>query len=401
MKQKHKKKKQNRSPLKKKRASSFKTNDLVDLLPAVVYCFERSPSGEMTFKYISHQIRNLLGYSPEEFTHSPSKTFSHVFPEDLPNLLKEVDRSYQTRCTFRWMGRLYNKQGDVKWMQVQSNPTFFPDGRVTWHGVMMDATAQKSNELRLRELQARLFTSQKYIAMGELAGALAHEINTPLAVLQISLDTLESTLEEEDFSPQDCNKVIERMRNVLEKVNSIVTEVKAVSRKGNHTIRTSICVDQLVQDVADLFKEKFERENILFSTEQEISSPPLVYIHPVQITQVLINLVGNSIDALKEVRHQRRLHIHTREEENAIVLEVRDNGPGIPENLLEKIKRPFFTTKSNGTGLGLPLCFKYAKMNGGKLEFVPSKMGACFRLEFPRHQERDEFMEITSSKSAS
>ena len=150
-------------------------------------------------------------------------------------------------------------------------------------------------------------------------------------------------------------------------------------------------IGSVLQDVIDLLQPQFEKGEIRLTLEipQEL---PKVLMEKDHIQQVFFNLLLNAIEAMENQDHGRQIWIEALDQGDTLVVRVEDSGPGIPEDLRERIFEPFMSSKQNGTGLGLSVSYGVIEAHKGKLELIPSQHenGACFEIRLPARKQYAE-----------
>ncbi len=236
------------------------------------------------------------------------------------------------------------------------------------------ALARSRLHEEVRQAYAHLSESRRLAAVGELAAGVAHEINNPMAALALAL---EGALLKLRSQPELAERKLERAFEVVERVKAITGKLLFYARDAHLARPTQ--VNQVVQDTLEFLEPGLTRESI--ALERELSELPLVQTDPHGLHQVLTNLVLNARNALGQVPEDRRqLKVATRLEQERLLVQVSDTGPGIEPALQEKIFQPFFTTRPDGTGLGLSTSREIARSQGGELRLEPP---STFVLELP------------------
>lgn len=236
--------------------------------------------------------------------------------------------------------------------------------------------------LALREAQARLALQDRLAMMGTLAAGVAHELNNPLTYVIGNLELLQGShlSKQERQSLADVNDGVRR-------IQAIVNSLKVLSRsEEERKVRLDL------NHMAQIASRLGSKECALCCQLECSLHPQPVYVlgDEGKLTQVLLNLILNACQAFPRADLQRNLiRLHTWVEGEQACLELMDNGPGIPEEIRERIFDAFFTTKpvGSGTGLGLSICQGIVQSLGGRLELMPEFSGACFRLTLPLQME--------------
>ncbi len=249
-----------------------------------------------------------------------------------------------------------------------------PDGGASRHlQLLQDLSEQKS-------IQARLLQQEKLASAGQLIGGVAHELNNPLSVV---LGQAELALGETPVS-ESLRESIEAIRRNSLRCHKIVKNLLSFVRKYQPEKVLGSILEPL-EAVAELKRHQLRADRI----ELVLDAPeklPRTLLDQHQLQQVFLNLVNNAHDAIAELRRPGRISVSLRREGSWLVVEIGDNGPGIPEILRAKIMSPFFTTKppGRGTGLGLAICKGIIEEHGGTFELLErSEPGAIFRLRVP------------------
>jgi len=234
---------------------------------------------------------------------------------------------------------------------------------------------------RLAESQAQLVQSSKLAAIGQLAGGVAHELNTPLGAVTVALDAVGINLN----NPEKARDRLEKARKSCQKMKGIISKLLFYSRDSTNR-KEQTDLNKVLDDTLDFIGSQIRLDNV----EIEVSKQPLpsVMANQNEIQQILINLLNNAKDAvLSDGSCQKKIVVSTCLNARECCIDVRDFGPGVPEDLVERIFDPFFTTKQvgQGTGLGLSVSMQLSQQNGGSLAILMhSGPGAHFRLKLPQ-----------------
>ncbi len=242
-------------------------------------------------------------------------------------------------------------------------------------------TALKQAEVQVQRQQETLYQQEKLAAMGFLLASVAHELNNPLSIVMMQADLLR----EELGAPPLVERVAELSQSA-ERCVRIVRNFLTLARQ-NPPQRTVVQLNAVVEEVMTLLAYALRVDNI--DVYQHLAEDlPTLWADPYQLHQVVVNLITNAQQALRETGVSRQLTITTRADvaHASVVLEVADTGRGIPADLQARIFEPFFTTKPPGigTGLGLPLCQGIIESHGGTITVQsPPGRGTVFRIEIP------------------
>jgi two-component system, LuxR family, sensor kinase FixL len=262
----------------------------------------------------------------------------------------------------------------------------FPlDGAQYFSGIVRDVSARKLQELQEKEHLEKLAHVTRLGLMGEMASGIAHEVNQPLSAVvnytQVCLRFL-----------QNENPDLEKISDIMLKANQQALKAGQIIHSMREFVKTrkihrsTVDINDLIYDAISLFESDF-RQHLVAMRFELTKSLPHVLIDRVQIEQVILNLIRNSIDALKDLPQftQRQLSIETSLNDlNYIVVRIKDNGPGLTPLQREKILTPFFTTKSSGMGMGLSISRSLVEAHHGTLHFNSKEdKGTTFYFTIP------------------
>ncbi len=266
--------------------------------------------------------------------------------------------------------------------------------------VIADITARRQAELRNRELADQLAHADRLKSMGELAAGLAHEINQPLGAIANFAEGCLATLASDQGQTSSLQEPLQRILRAALRGGEIIRRARSFSQLKPHEIGPTQ-INDLVVDIEQLCATEAQRRGIEVRLELDAALPE-VLVDAIQIQQVLVNLIQNAFAALEATaEYRRRLTIRTRPLENGNVeVTVSDSGCGIPPAITERVFEPFFTTRQEGTGMGLAIVRGIVEAHGGAVTVGPNgDGGATFRCVFPtdgHHLREQAPMQIVS-----
>lgn len=240
------------------------------------------------------------------------------------------------------------------------------------------ALAQK----KLREQELRTIYSAKLASLGEMAAGIAHEVNNPLTIIQGSANIVGKLVEQEPINVASIKMFTAKMIDTTERISKIIRSLKALSRNGENDSKEWFPLTNVFNQCFDISLQRFKQHGIDLKSV-EIDSDLLFYGREFQLCQVLINLINNSVDAIKDL-DDKWIKISAKIDDNFLEFLVVDSGTGIPEHLHAKIMDPFFTTKNvnQGTGLGLSISKSIIHDHGGELNLLTTSSNTTFRMRF-------------------
>jgi PAS domain S-box-containing protein len=306
-----------------------------------------------------------------------------IDPEDLQKCLDTYIQYFDRREAFRMEYRLRRHDGEFRWIFDIGVPRFNPDRSFAGYiGSCIDVTEQRRAEEQLRHAQVDLARVTRVVAMGELAAAIAHEVNQPLTAIVTNGHFCLRQLDGATSNPDELRAAIGAIVNDGTRASAVISRIRGLLTKGVPT-RTELDINQIIQDVTILLRHEFTRNRV--SLRNELASDlPRVLGDPVQLPQVLINLIMNAIEATSSSTNGRReILIRSAKDPDGVLVQVQDSGLGIEPGLANRVFEPFFTTKAKGLGMGLSISHSIIESHGGRLGIVPSSTGALFEFTLP------------------
>lgn len=245
------------------------------------------------------------------------------------------------------------------------------------------AIERDRNEKTMQEQQAKMIASSKLAALGEMAGGLAHEINNPLAIISGRSNQLKLASKAGMLNHGFVDEVSESIERTTQRISQIVRGLKAFAREGDHEELQRVCASALLEDTLSFCRERFRAHGVGLT----VTCPQLLelWCRPVQMSQVLLNLLNNSFDAVERLP-EKWVRVGVEEAGDGVLFSVTDSGSGIEEGLHEKVLQPFFTTKDpgRGTGLGLSVSNSIVAAHGGTLTIDKGSRNTRFVVALPR-----------------
>jgi two-component system NtrC family sensor kinase len=267
------------------------------------------------------------------------------------------------------------------WVEVTAHAEPQDEGARRIEALMRDVSERKRLEDQARDLYQQLLQAEKLAALGQTISGVAHELNNPLATIL----TWAERLSQRPVDDQ-TRRGLETILSESERAAKIVRNLLTFARK-RHTTRAMVDVNQVVRETLALRSYEQRLSNITI-IEALAAGLPLVFADPHQFQQVLLNLVINAEQAMLGTHGRGTLILRTWQDldGNAVLLEVNDDGPGVPEDVQPRIFDPFFTTKEvgKGTGLGLTVAYAIIQEHGGRITVKSEpETGASFFIALP------------------
>lgn len=259
--------------------------------------------------------------------------------------------------------------------------------RLTWSGHDEVAKlAQNINQMldKLEQSQVMINRASKFSALGEMAGSIAHEINNPLAIITGFCHKVLRLLERDPIDKKEVSQTTERILNTAHRIDHIIQSLRLVSRDGERDAKQEVPLGDILKEVVTLSESTIVHENITLRTDR-FDKKQNVNVRFVQIVQVLLNLLNNSIDAISHLS-ERWVEFRTEVDGQMVHIYVIDSGGGIASDLTDKVMEPFFTTKEigKGSGLGLSISKGIIESHNGTFTLIKEATNTTFKISLPR-----------------
>jgi two-component system, LuxR family, sensor kinase FixL len=310
-----------------------------------------------------------------------------VDPVDARELNCVVNEAVQHGGEHALQFRILPPQGPARWIAAQGTVELGAgDKPGLVRGVVRDVTQQHRAEEEASELRRKLAHAGRVTILGQLAAALAHEISQPLSAIQQNGETMQLMVARSPLDPAQLREVIDDIVRDNRRAGEVVQRLRSWLKQG-HMQPETIRLDTLARDVLALVRSEASAKHVMLECNVPGTLPP-VHADRVHLSQVLINLIMNAIDASAHARGAGRGRVSITASFNAASgcceVCVSDTGPGIPPDQLNRVFDPFFTSKREGMGIGLSISRTIVETHGGKLwaENEPGG-GAIFRFTVP------------------
>jgi two-component system sensor kinase FixL len=251
-------------------------------------------------------------------------------------------------------------------------------------GIIRDVTEMRRAQAQVRHLEEQLLHADRLVILGELTAGIAHEINQPLTAIAAYADAGSTIIDRIDEAPAaDMHSICERIGGQARRAAEVVQRLRGLVRSGT-AAKSHHDLNEIIRNILLLFEYEIKKTNteLLFLPLEPLEK---LYVDDIQIQQIMVNLIKNSLDAINEAgQEDGRIEIHIRKEGQEVLVSVTDNGPGVPEVHRPRLFDSFFTTKPKGVGLGLSICKSIAGAHGGTLRHEqPGEGGSRFTLSLP------------------
>jgi len=341
--------------------------------------------------HLSEEWYRIYGFDPEEGLPAWKKRLQRIHPEDRAKWQEATDRAIGEKSDYEVEFRILLPDGTVKHIHTVGHPVLSASGDlVQFVGSSMDISASKRAEEALRQAQADLARVNRVTTMGELTASLAHEVNQPIAAALTNANTCLRWLTRDHPDLEEAREAASRIVKDATRAAGIISRVRLLFKKGTPQ-RELVDVNEAIREMIVLLRSEATRYNITVRVDLPADLPRIMGDR-MQLQQVLMNLIVNSIDAMKEVDGVRELAVKSqRTEKHEVLVSVSDTGVGLAPQQADQIFNAFFTTKPYGTGMGLSISRSIVDSHGGRLWAADnSPHGASFYFALPTKIEANE-----------
>ena len=352
--------------------------------------------GENRTLYISPAAEKIWGRSCVSLQEAPRSWRDGIHQEDRDRVFRAFEKAQGDLRKHAEEYRVVRPDGSVRWVYDKWIPFADPHGGpsrlVT---ITTDVTERRRAEEQSRELQDQLAHMNRLASMGEMASALAHEVNQPLGALANLTSACRRELEAEQIGVTGVLETLMQIRQEIDRASTIIRRLRRfVSKEPPHL--STVDMDELVVDVVRLLGADARQRNITFDS-QLARDLPLLQLDRIQIQQVLVNLLRNAFEELEHAGEcERRVLVRSSLQSSGVHVEICNSGPRVPEDVLEKMFQPYFTTKAKGLGMGLNISRSIIAHHGGELRVLANPEGGL-TVDLTRPLREDRMRNASSS----
>jgi PAS domain S-box-containing protein len=336
-------------------------------------------------RYWSEEMFRLFGFDPLQGLPTWDQWLQRIHPEDRDKFRAAGDRTFfdKVHCDIEF--RTMKADGTVKHIHGIGHPVLSPSGElVQVIGTMVDVTERKHAEEaadRLRQLQADLAHISRVSTMGELTASLAHEIKQPIGAAVTNAEACFRLLDRDQPDLPEAREAALEMARDARRAADIIDRVRLLYQKGSPRLDL-VDVNELIGEMVIVLHNEANRHSVTMRTDLA-EGLPTVMADRVQLQQALMNLMLNGIEAMRDTSGELSIKSQLAEEDQ-LLISVTDTGVGLPAENIEKMFNAFFTTKYQGTGLGLPITRSIVESHGGRIwATANSGLGATFHFTLP------------------
>jgi PAS domain S-box-containing protein len=325
---------------------------------------------------VNPEWERRTGWTLEEIREQNLRTFAGTYPD--PHY-RQMVQDFATLSTGEWT-EVKMRVRDGRVIDAAVAVVHLSDGMSL--GIGQDITERKRTEAALQDARANLARVTRVASMGELAAAIAHEVNQPLAAIVTNANFCLRELAGGRQTFEKLREAIEEIVNDGNRASAVISRIRAQLIKEVPE-RAELDINEIIQDVTKLLRNELTLNRVALRTELDTALPRLLGDR-VQLQQVLTNLIMNGIDAMRTLTGRpRELLIRSAKSPDGVLVQVQDSGTGLDPEQVSQVFEPFFTTKPEGIGMGLSISRSIVESHEGRLWAESDPKGALFQFTLP------------------
>lgn len=335
----------------------------------------------------STEAARIFGY-PDDARPTREMILERTLPEDRPLVRDAFQLALACAGPLDLMHRLQLPGGILRHVHVLAEPSFDDAGNCEYLGAITDRTERVEAEQQLHASHVQLAHAARVSMLGELAASVAHEVNQPLTAIAANAHAGRRWLARSEPQIAETLAALDGIVQASERASQVIRRIRAMACRAEPE-HVTLDLNALVQDTLDMLQRELARRAAVLSVELAADLPP-VQGDRIELQQVLINLIMNALQAMDgdlPPGQAPRLGLRTGTDGACVRVSVRDCGHGIAAADADRLFAPFFSTKSDGMGLGLSICRSIIAQHGGRISAHGTPPGATFSFELPVFEE--------------
>lgn len=329
-------------------------------------------------EYCNQHLLEYIGGAAESLR--DESFFSILHPEDASQFRQGWEAALAAGGRFEVEARVRGADGGYRWFLVRGIPQRSQDNGIAhWYGIHIDIEDRHSTQQRLLSAHEDLSRFSRTTSLSEMAASIAHELNQPLTALATHAAACRRWLQADPANVSRASAAADMIVQESTRAANVVRRVRSLLSKTDY-VREFTDLNSVILDLAQLLRDDAIRRSVSIHLRLA-EALPKVEVDPVQIQQVLLNLAINGMEAMAEINGEKVLEIGTQlQGSDEIQASVTDHGPGFSERVKSKMFEPFFTSKPEGTGMGLAICRSIIEAHDGRIWSEQSEQGTMFRF---------------------
>jgi signal transduction histidine kinase len=332
----------------------------------------------------SEEFCHIFDLDPQHRTISFADFITRIHPDDKKSVLDRIQYAVQMETAINVEYRILKADGSILYLTGQGCPVFGTGKVVDYVGTVNDVTSQRAAENALRAAQDELTRVSRITTVGQLTSSIAHEINQPLMSIVANAGAGLRWLHRPAPDLQQVSASLQAIATEGHRAGQIVQSLRTLT-KNTKALLSVLDIHDVLKCILAIARREIQRRHVSLELylDAELSH---IRGDMVQLQQVMLNLVMNAIEAMSEISNNPRVLIISTytQEDQVIVIKVEDTGPGISDEVKDRLFDAFYTTKKDGMGIGLAICHSIVEMHGGKLSAAQRQpVGSQFSFSLP------------------
>jgi len=367
------------------RRNEAELREIIDIIPQQVFVFD----ADWNPLFANRRELEYSGLTQQE-AQSKDAVARMVHPEDLKKLQAARERARSDGAPNETEARIRRRDGEYRWFLIRDNPLRDEEGRVLrWYGTRTDIEDRKRAENeheRLRQLEANLAHMNRVSMLGELAASLSHELKQPISAAITNASTSLRWMRRDPPNVEQAREAVLRVVKDGTRAVEIIDRLRSFYKKGAPPERELVDVNEVLREMLDLLGSEANRYSISMRTELAAGLAKAT-ADRVQLQQVLMNLMLNAIEAMKDSGGELTVKSQLGQD-GQLLISVSDTGVGLPTENPDQIFAAFFSTKPQGSGMGLAISRSIVEAHDGRLWATANPArGATFHFTLPTANE--------------
>lgn len=316
-------------------------------------------------------------------------TLSEFFAMATKESRAKVEDSFKTvlnkGASHQTVISIITPKGNKKYLLSRAETILEANGKIERvFGTSIDITEKKKLEEEIAIERQKKSEDNRMAAIGELSSTIAHEINNPMTIISGQASLLKMKLQEDDIDKESMIERCEKIEETIHRMGQIINGLRVLSRRSQFDEFAPTPLKEVIQSVLYFVGPRLKKERINFEIDEYDDEELAILARPVEISQVILNLINNAIDAVMNLEN-KWLHINIKETDDKVILKIQDSGT-ISDEIKERILKDSFTTKpiGKGTGIGLIVSKRIIAAHNGTLEFIKDSPTTTFIITLPK-----------------
>ncbi len=363
----------------KLRRSEERFRDLAESTQAIPW---EADAQTQQFTFVGNQAVEMIGY-PIEAWLIEDFWIEHLHPEDRLEAVEYRQRAIERRQSHQFEYRMIAGDGSVVWLHDIVHVVIKDGVADKLRGFLVDVTDRRSAEEKANDYWQQLSRLNRAASLGEMATSIAHEVNQPLFAIVGNAQIAQRLLKQDEPDMEEVCAALGEIVGDGNRAASIIDNIRSLVRKERHTTEP-LDLNQVALDAIEFITPEVRKRGLVLKTELA-DSLPAINGNYIELQQAILNLVINGAQAMGNANNgSNELVLQTTAQDGFVELAVKDHGVGIEPDQVDRMFEPFYTTKTQGTGMGLAINRSIIEAHHGRIWATPnSSSGATFRFQLP------------------